>query len=119
MNLCPASQPPAGLSPRVAEVVQALIEARSTTFGGGPITLDEVAVYDVCINGRPDEERTTRALHEAVEAGMADHAGPYWYATRAAYRLRWELEAWFYGDAAAAAPLAAGPELGERCDYAA
>jgi hypothetical protein len=83
---------PDDLPIRVAAAVHALMEASAE---GGPVTTAEVCELDADAL-RPED--TSAALSAARNRGLAVGAHGYWSATRAAWKMRRELEDLVTGD---------------------
>jgi hypothetical protein len=86
---------PRFLSPRVARVTHALMEAWAQA-GGGPLTAAEVCEYD---SEALTPVQTGIALSRARERGLADGARGLWFATDQAWAMRRELEEHVLGGA--------------------
>jgi hypothetical protein len=77
------------LSPRVAQVTRALMEAWANAGGSAPVTASEVCEYDAeALNA----VQTGIALSHAKQCGLADGAGGLWFATERAWAMHRELE---------------------------
>ena len=96
--------PPAGLTPRVAEVTVALIEAWNTSPPGWYPSIAEIHLYD---SARVTTDETMHALREAAGQGLAEDVWPGWQPTGKAQQLHRRLEEWFYTATWPAEPLPA------------